>query len=114
MQRTRTFIDSGVLIAAFQGQSDIADNALKILDDENRDFITSDFVLLEVLPKPVYHKNDDERSFYEVFFNAVKRILRSSSSLVEEAQDEAEQVGLSAVDALHISAAKRARCDELV
>jgi predicted nucleic acid-binding protein len=33
---------------------------------------------------------------------------------IEDAEHEAETFGLSAMDALHIAAAKRAECDELV
>lgn len=114
MPRTRTFIDSNVLISAFRGEADIAQNALDVLDDASRDFVTSDFVHLELLPKPICYGINDERDFYEAFFSKAKRTIRSSRTLVEEAKNEAAQAGLSAVDALHVAAAKRANCDELV
>jgi hypothetical protein len=47
----RTFIDTGVLIAAARGQNDFAARAMAILDDPNREFASSIFVKLEVLPK---------------------------------------------------------------
>ncbi|MBD2297151.1 hypothetical protein [Nostoc sp. FACHB-190] len=34
----RTFIDAGVLIYAARSQGDIAEKALEILEDENREF----------------------------------------------------------------------------
>jgi predicted nucleic acid-binding protein len=114
MARTRTFIDAGVLMRAFRGEEDLAEVPLEVLDDPTRDFVTSDFVRLEVLPKPVCYRQDDEREFYESFFAGAKRTVHSSRALVQEAQYEAEQVGLNAVDALHVAAAKRARCAELV
>lgn len=38
---TRTFIDSGVLIAATRGEGAIAERALAILVDPNREFAAS-------------------------------------------------------------------------
>lgn len=114
MARIRTFVDSGVLIAAFKGAGRLGEAALSILEDANRDFISSDFVRLEVLPKPICYGRQDEFDFYETFFASVRRMIHSSRKLVQEAQAEAEFVGLSAVDALHVAAAKRGRCDELV
>lgn len=40
----RTFIDSGVLIAAARSSGSVSDRALEILEDENREFISSIFV----------------------------------------------------------------------
>jgi len=58
--------------------------------------------------------NDAERRFYEAFFASVEQVVPVSPTLVEEAQREAEAVGLAALDALHIAAAKPAMCDEFV
>ena len=52
---TLTYIDSGVLIAASRGVGDIARRAVEVLDDQDRAFASSEFVRLEVLPKPVYY-----------------------------------------------------------
>jgi len=38
----RTFVGSGVLIEAFRGSSAIAISALAILNDANREFVTSE------------------------------------------------------------------------
>ena len=114
MPPLRTFIDSGVLLAAFKAGGELAENALAMLGDPERQFVTSDFVRLELLPKPLCYGNDAERRFYEAFFASVEQVVRASPTLVEEAQREAEAVGLSAVDALHVAAAKRAACDEFV
>jgi hypothetical protein len=37
----------------------------------NREFASSRFVQLEVLPKAIFNKQQDETEFYETFFNAV-------------------------------------------
>jgi predicted nucleic acid-binding protein len=107
MPRIRTFVDSGVLISAFKGELVLRQRAQAILKDRVRDFISSDFVRLEVLPKPTCYGRKDEREFYELFFGGVKRMIPSTRTLVSEAQTEAEAAGLSAVDALHVAAAKR-------
>ena len=86
----------------------------EILDDPNREFVTSDFVRLEVLPKAVFNRQTDEADFYLEFLNAAQQTIQSSHALVTQAETEAEQIGLSAVDALHIAAARSGNCDELV
>lgn len=114
MAKTRTFIDAGVLIAAARGTHELAERALEVLDDPGRDYVTSDFVRLEVLPKAVFNRQDAEAEFYRTFFDSARRTIKSSGTLVAEAQTEAETAGLSAIDALHIAAAKRAGCAEFV
>ncbi len=113
MPKTRTFIDTGVLIAAATGNDAVAARAMTVLDDPGRAFVTSDFVRLEVLPKARYHKNVDEAAFYEAFFDDAEEIIESTGTLVAAAQEEAEAIGLSAVDALHVAAARRGDSDEL-
>jgi hypothetical protein len=110
----RSFIDSGVLLAAFRATGELAENALDILGDARRQFVTSDFVRLELLPKPICYGKDEERRFYETFFASAEHTVRASRSLIEDAEREAATVGLSAMDALHIAAARRAECDEFV
>jgi predicted nucleic acid-binding protein len=108
---TRTFVDAGVLIAAACGVPNISDIALRLLDEPKRVFITSDLVRLEVLPKPTYHGFQDEVAFYEAFFTNARRVA-VSKQLLEDALREACQWGLSACDAIHVAAAKRAKCVE--
>jgi hypothetical protein len=88
---------------------------LAILDDPTRVLISSEFVPLEVLPKAAYHKRSDEVAFYQTFFDSLSRnrLVRVSRSLVDQALKEAIDGGLSAVDALHVAAAKRRNCEEL-
>jgi hypothetical protein len=47
----RTFLDSGVLIAAYKGSPSLEAPAIDILDDPNRVFLSSPFVRHEVSPK---------------------------------------------------------------
>ncbi len=85
LAKTRTFIDSGVLIAAATGTDDVASRAMTVLDDPDRLFVTSDFVRLEVLPKARFYKNADEAQFYETFFESAEETVPASRELVANA-----------------------------
>ena len=69
--KIRTFVDSGVLITAARGSGESAHDALAILDDPEREFVSSFFIRLEVIPKPSYFNRESELSFYNNFFDAV-------------------------------------------
>ncbi len=73
----KTFLDAGVLIAAYRGQPAIRKRALEILDESDREFVTSDFVRLEIIPKAVYHKRQDEVAFYELIFSKAISVTTS-------------------------------------
>jgi len=110
----RTYIDSGVLIAAHRGEIDIAVRAMEILDDPNRVFVSSAFLNLETLPKAIYHKQQDEIEFCETFFAAVIEWASPLDAIIQQAYQEACRLGLAAVDALHVAAAIALHADELV
>lgn len=63
LSRKKTYIDSGVLITAFRGVQSASIRANTILNDGNREFVSSQFVKLEVLPKAIYHNQQDEAEF---------------------------------------------------
>ena len=106
---TRTFLDAGVLIAAIRGTPEIADRALAPLDEPERVFVSSDFVQLVVLPKAVYFRHTAEAAFYRAYFASVMEMVPVSQTLVTQASEHAQQVGLAAMDALHVAAAELAR-----
>jgi predicted nucleic acid-binding protein len=110
----RTFIDSGVLIAAARGNDEVARKAMAILDDPEREFASSVFVKLEVLPKAVYHRMQAEAEFYHTYFDAVTSWAESLDGLVAEAYTEACNSGVAAMDALHIAAAESVGATELI
>jgi len=110
----RTFVDTGVLIAAFRGDEELRAAAEQVLDDPDREFVTSDFVGLELLPKAKYNRNDDEVAFYETFLAASVETVRASERLVADAHAQASAAGLAAMDALHVAAAQQASAAELV
>lgn len=109
----KTFLDTGALIAAYRGEGQAAQRVLDLLDDPVRQWVTSDFVRLELLPKPTYHRREDEVTFYDAFF-AVAQRTALTQGLVDDAFETAARFGLNAVDALHVAAARAAQCEELV
>jgi len=111
---TRTYLDSGVLIAAARGAGELARRAVSILQDSNREFVSSDYVRLEVLPKPLYFNHKEEVRFYEQYFGIVAQLLRFDVAHLHGAYAEACASGLSALDALHIFVASAGGCDEIV
>lgn len=82
----KTFIDSNVLIAAATGFSKISASAFAILNDPNREFVSSPFVRLETIPKAVFHRNKLEAEFYENYFAAVSDWVDDYSRLIGEAE----------------------------
>lgn len=114
MNRRKTYVDAGVLIAVARGENELAVKAIQILDDPMREFVASPFLKLEVLPKAVYTNRQAEVEFYGTFFAAVSHWVDAKSDVVEKAQEIANAFGLGAMDALHVAAAIFASADELV
>ena len=112
---TRTYVDSGVLIAAARGSSDVAIRALQVLGEHaSREFVCSDYVRFEVLPKPTYFNRIAEIRFYEAFFSTARIWMPSEHYQLELAYEEACHNGLSWPDALHVVVAALAECEELI
>lgn len=112
--RKKTYIDSGVLIAAFQGIQSVSIKANQILNDENREFASSQFVKLEVLPKANFNKQEDEAEFYETFFSAVIYWATDLEKITQDAYQLGCTYGLAAMDSLHVAAAIQIKADELI
>jgi predicted nucleic acid-binding protein len=111
---TKTYIDAGVLIAAFQGKHDLSAQAMAVLDDESREFVISDFLKLETLPQPSYNKKEDEVEFMETFFANATIHAEINSDLTKDALKLATANGITAIDSLHLSAAISATAEEFI
>lgn len=111
---TRTYIDSGVLIAAIRGSSDLSTRCLAVLLEPDRTFVSSAFLRLELLPKAAYHRNAEEIAFHEWFFGRVSAWATVDDALIGEAEQIAREFGLNALDALHVASAIRTHAEELV
>ena len=110
----RTYIDSGVLISALRGDNATSDMALAFLYDPLREYVTSDYVRIELLPKAVYHKRDEEQLFYAEFFRSITTHVSSSDDLLALALDEVAKTGISGIDAIHVACALVAGAQELI
>ena len=111
----RTYVDAGVLIAAARGNGKLAERALGVLaDTTSREFVCSDYIKLEVIPKPTYFGRLAEVKFYEEFFAGVSTWLPFSVDHLDPAFQEACAAGLSAMDAIHVVVAVRSGCEEIV
>lgn len=91
---TRTLIDSGVLIAAARGTDPVSAKAQAVLVDASRQFISSDLVRLEVLPKPIYFKRAAEVAYYQAFFAIVQDWVAITPALIQLALQRAGEFGL--------------------
>ena len=111
---TVTYVDSGVLIFAAKGTTEAAALALPFLEDPNREFVTSEYVRLEVLPKPICFHNEAEVEFYNAFFDLSTRTIPTSVALLDRAMEEACKYGLSALDAIHIACAVFSGAEEII
>jgi predicted nucleic acid-binding protein len=112
---TRTLLDASVLIAAFRGQRRLRQAALNLLSDDQRLFVASVSLELEVLPKPAYFRNQEEVRFYRAYFEArVQESAQDLEAVTTIARTEAERCGLGAMDALHVAAARLQDADEFV
>jgi predicted nucleic acid-binding protein len=109
-----TFVDSGVLIAAFRGTGTEGRLALEVLANTERSFASSFFVRLEVIPKCTFFGRGDELQFYEEFFQRVSIWARVDTSLADSALEIGSAFGLTAIDALHLAAALQTGCEEFI
>jgi predicted nucleic acid-binding protein len=107
----KTFLDSGVLLHAWRGDH-LSGVVMRIIDEEKREFFTSQMVRLELLPKPHFEKRDAEVAFYENHFRDCSFTEPLSKELGIEAEKLASSYGLAGPDALQLAAALRHRVAE--
>jgi predicted nucleic acid-binding protein len=111
--KKRTYIDTTVLIAAAKGTESASAAALEILDDPEREFVSSAFVRLELAPtaRNGYH---DQVLFYEEFFRSVSVWSDDHDAIIALAITEVTRHAVEAVDGLHVAAASAGGAAELV
>lgn len=110
----KTYLDSGVLIMAFRVNGEVGERARQILTDSNREFASSVFARLELLPKAMYERRQDEVRFYQEYFAGVQHWARDVEQLLDEGYRIGSSYGLAAMDAIHVAAALAVEADELV
>ena len=107
----KTFLDTGVLLHAWRGET-LSGAALQIIDDDIREFFTSQMVRLELLPKARFEKRVKEVAFYEAHFANCAGSQPLTQELGLEAEKLATRHGLAGSDALQIAAAIRQGVEE--
>jgi predicted nucleic acid-binding protein len=110
----KTYLDSGILIAAAMGTEEISEKAMQILDDPEREFVSSIFLKLETMPMAIFKGNKTEVEFYELFFQNVKDWATAFSKITDDAYTEASVCGMTTVDALHVASAVSLNALELI
>ena len=109
-----TFIDSGVLITASQGTEVLSNRAIKAITSVDREYASSQFIKLEILPKALYHSQSNEVEFYQTFFSAVTYWADDLEKIIDNSFKIASEYGLAAMDALHIAAAISVEAEEFI
>lgn len=110
----RTYVDASLLIAAFQGDEDTSRRAMEVLDDPHRRIVVSDYLRLEVLPKPSFHRREDEVKFMNDILENASENVPSDPHLTTIAIELASRYDLKPIDALHAGAAIKSSVDEFV
>jgi len=113
MVKKRTYLDSSVLRAAFKGDDYSHKSAMEVIDDPERQLLVSQAVWLEVMPKPIYERQEKESKFYDNVFEA-SECLAWDIELLDHAAHIAKEHGIAAMDAIHVAYALGAHAAELV
>ena len=107
--RKLCFLDASVLISAISKPT--AQNvarrmrANQILNDKDLEFVSSEFLKLEVIPIATFFSKKRELNFFDKFFDSIA-LWASTELIITPALALACEFGLGALDALHLSAAK--------
>jgi hypothetical protein len=110
----RTYVDTNVWIAVAQGKAEAAARALTILDDPTREALFSDYVRLESLPKPHFHRRQAEVDALNTLFEAASKLEVTRPEVVSRAIEIAATHDVQPMDALHLSVALLHGADEFV
>jgi len=114
MSKTITFVDADVLITAFQGKDKIWQKAIEVLDDPEREFVVSDYLKLEVIPKPTFHGFHEEVQFMQTFIDNASIQVGATPSITAQAITLACRYDLTPLDALHAGTAIESKADMLI
>jgi len=105
MSKIKTFVESDVLIAAFQGKEEVWEKAMRVIDDPEREFIVSDYLKLEIIPQPTFHNRYEEIQFMHTFLDNASLYMNPNGSVIDQAITLACTYSLGAMDALHAGSA---------
>lgn len=110
----RTYLDTNVLIMAYRGKGESYHQAVQVLDDPDRQWVVSDFLVLEVLPKPTFRGEKKELEFMNTFLKKASEYVKCSPEVTQKAIQMASPYDVSPMDALHVGAACIGKVDEFI
>ncbi len=113
MTSKETYLDSSVLLCALHGKGATFARAYQIVNDPSRKFLSSDYVRLEVLPKPTFYKKKEAVDFLTEFFRKA-RLVASNVDITRAALGFACEYDINVFDALHLSSAVGGKAAEFV
>jgi hypothetical protein len=113
---TRTYLDSSVLIAIVEGESDVAEKAMRYVDEPDREIVLSEAVRLEVYPRRLLdpQKTGQRQCLDELFKRAAQIVNDFPERVWKQAVEEASRCQMQRMDALHVAAALEGNADEIV
>ncbi len=115
MLARRTFLDTGVLLAAWDAKQALHEQAKGVLSDRNRDFIATSLLSLELVPHAEYCKQEKEVAFMRFYLGVyVSEMLEVNEQLVLEGMAVARRIDAGGIDAMHLAAAIMLNVDEFI
>lgn len=116
--KRRIYLDSSVLIAIAEGEAEIAERALAVLDDPNDrlEIVLSEAVRLEVVPERLRRpeKHGQKAVIDELFLRAAAVVDIIDKRTWDMAIEESTTYWMQALDALHAAAARAAGAEEML
>lgn len=114
MSKKRIYIDTNVWIEAVQGDGASSRIALSVLDSHEIQAVISDYIFLETLPKPQFHRRHEQVQMFRQLFSAAEVLTPDATALMTLAIRLAGSHDLSPMDALHAACALLGDVDELI
>ena len=111
----RTYVDSNVILSAWNGELPLHEESLAILADQDRDFLSTSLVELETVAHATFGHRQKEVEFLRMYFDVIVTDTTTvGEDLVSEANEIACATDAGGIDAMHIAAAKRLKADQLI
>ncbi|QEP43378.1 type II toxin-antitoxin system VapC family toxin [Ectothiorhodospiraceae bacterium BW-2] len=114
MAKSRVYVDSNIWISAVQGDSAVIEPIYTTLQAVDLQLVISDYVILEVLPKPMFHNQREQAVILQQLFDLTEKVVISTTELLPKAIALAGQYDLTPMDSLHAAIAILAQADEFI
>ena len=111
----RTYLDTGVIIAAWSAVHVLHSEAVSVLKEDHRDFVSTSLSRLETIPHAKFGRRIDEVNFLEAYFQGyIVETHEVDETLVQDAERVAEMTDTGGIDAMHIAAAINLGAEEFI